>query len=856
MERCARAIEPDVVAAYLAGELADDELAELDHHLDACAECRWLVYSAAGDDVSPSRPTDPVLDTVGGTLPTGTLVGRYRVQHPIGAGGMGVVYAATDRELGRSVALKAVRQVEPPGGARNRVVLEAQAMARVAHPNVISVYEIVEHGGRLYVAMERVDGATMAAWLSGSRTVAEIVGVFAAASEGLAAVHGAGLVHGDVKPSNILVGSDGRVRITDFGLASTTGIGAVAELRGTPGFIAPELLQGAPASAASDQFALCRSLQGALAHARGRVPRRLRAAIARGLAADPAHRHASIEALLVELRHTTRRRRLHLVALGAGLALAAVGALALHRHADARAELATCVADEQVWDDDARARVERALRASGARHADSTWQGVDHAMSAWSRAHHDERAAACAATLVEATQGRAELDTRRACLADHLRRARALVDSLQRSDRETASHALVAVANLPQADACADPVRRPTVRPPEDPSRLAAVDAARDEVARIEALEATGSFGAAAAAAPHALAQAEATEFAPVIAEALYRLGSTQLGTAEAGETLARAAALADAVGDDRLRAHAWITAMRADYELGRGDRLASLRASAESALQRAGGTPLEWAELHHIAGVLHVFRDELDDGERELDLALASSVDAGLAGRMLAARSLVTRSIAHAKRGDLSRARQASERVVAMFEEELGAEHPRLAGAWLTLGQILHAELQLEPARAALERAVALVGDDAQLRAVALDSLAFTKAELGESAAARAMHAASLGIWQGTRPDHPRMVLALLGLGQASLALGDATTARFVLELAYAMPPTSSDTRAEIGFALARALADTGGPPARIDALARDASEQFARPDAARSPRGRREKARLAGWRAQAVHG
>lgn len=839
-----------MVAAYLTGALAADELAELDHHLDGCAQCRWLIDAVADHDASRevASPSD-----VGGTLPVGTRVGRYRVRHPIGAGGMGVVYAATDPELDRWVALKAVRTLEPGSSTRERVVFEAQAMARVSHPNVTSVYEIVECGEEIYVAMELVDGATMTAWLASPRTVREVASAFAAAGDGLAAVHAAGLFHGDVKPGNMLVGNDGRVRISDFGLAGSVRVAPVSALRGTPAYMAPELLRGAPISPASDQFALCRSLQQALVGASGRVPRRMRAAIARGLAVDPNDRHPSIEALLAELRGAMGRGRLGLVALGGGLALAALGGVALYRDGRARAELAECVAGESVWDDEARTRVERALRVPDVSYAEATWLGVDRTMTAWHDAYRRERAAACNATLVDGSQGRVELAARLGCLGDHVRRVRAFVDALELGDRETASRALVAVATLPQPEACHDPTRRPLVAAPDDPHVATEVDAVRDELARIEALEAIGSFGAAAAAAPSVVEHAEATQFAPVIAESLYRLGRTQLGTSAAGETLARAAAMADRVGDDGLRARAWITALRADYEMGRADRLESLRDNAESALARAGGTPLEWSQLHHAAGVLHVFRDELDDGERELEHALALRLDAGLTGRILAVDTLASLSIAHAKRGNLAQALEDSRRVLAILGAEFGADHPRIAGIYLSIGQMLHADLQFQRALPMLEQALRSAGEDSVLRAVVLSSLGFVRVELGDAAAAIPMHAEALAIWRGIRPDHPRLVLDLLGLGQAQLALGDTAAAVTALEQAHRISSRSTDTRGEVAFALARALAATGRPAAEVDALEREADEQFAAPGAGLSPRARRERARLVSWRAQA---
>ncbi len=156
-------------------------------------------------------------------LARGEALGRYLVLDRVGVGGMGAVYAAFDPELDRRVALKLL--LEDPGGQeepaarQRRLIREARAMARLAHPNVIAVHDVGTFGERVFIAMEFVAGPTLAHWLREERSQAEVLKVFAQAGRGLAAAHDAGLVHRDFKPDNVLVGDDGRVRVTDFGLA-------------------------------------------------------------------------------------------------------------------------------------------------------------------------------------------------------------------------------------------------------------------------------------------------------------------------------------------------------------------------------------------------------------------------------------------------------------------------------------------------------------------------------------------------------------------------------------------------------------------------------------------------------------
>ena len=234
-------------------------------------------------------------------MASGTQVGRFIVQAPLGAGGMGVVYAAQDLVLGRKVALKLIHADHAEGLAseewRARLLREARAIARLSHPNVITVHEIGLHGDQPFVAMELVEGSTLRSWLAASRrSWRDIVSVFVAAGRGLLAAHQAGLVHRDFKPDNVLIGHDGRIRVTDFGLAcplpdtdrhgadrlapeacaeTVRALGSYGADRqghltrtgvlvGTPGYIAPEVLRGGAADFASDQFSFCVTLHEAL----------------------------------------------------------------------------------------------------------------------------------------------------------------------------------------------------------------------------------------------------------------------------------------------------------------------------------------------------------------------------------------------------------------------------------------------------------------------------------------------------------------------------------------------------------------------------------------------------------------
>jgi WD40 repeat protein len=322
-------------------------------------------------------------------------IGRFRIEDQIGAGAMGSVFAAYDEHLARRVAIKILHPetAETPEG-RLALVREAQALARLAHPNVVSIFEVGEHGDGIFLAMELVAGQSLDAWLTAAdapRPWRAILEVYLAAGRGLAAAHAAGLVHRDFKPSNVLVGDDGRVRVVDFGLAraqreappagptGTARIGAralttTATIAGTPAYMAPEVLAGERADASADLYAfsvaLHEGLHGvrphvgdnifalALAKASGPiatsptgagVPRWLTEVIARGLAPDRARRWPSMDALLHELardRGAARRRAAQIAALVVattalgGLAAATLDTRAEVERADAEANAA------------------------------------------------------------------------------------------------------------------------------------------------------------------------------------------------------------------------------------------------------------------------------------------------------------------------------------------------------------------------------------------------------------------------------------------------------------------------------------------------------------------------------------
>ena len=269
-------------------------------------------------------------------------IGRHRVVQRAGAGGMGVVWEAYDPALQRAVAIKLVRT--DGAAARDRVLAEGQALARLSHPNVVPVFDVGLHADQVFLVMELVRGETLRQHVAaGPRDPHAIAQIYRQAGEGLAAAHRAGLVHRDFKPDNAIVGRDGRVRIVDFGLACPPGLADDAPdlppVIGTPRYMAPEQAAGGIVTAAADQYAFCASLREALTCAGdGRaIPRWLEAIIARGTRADPAARFPSMDEVTRALPGTSRSALRNRLLVVAAAALAA-GAFAIGRAGSQRGD--------------------------------------------------------------------------------------------------------------------------------------------------------------------------------------------------------------------------------------------------------------------------------------------------------------------------------------------------------------------------------------------------------------------------------------------------------------------------------------------------------------------------------------
>jgi serine/threonine protein kinase len=197
-------LEIEELVAMVDGGLPQERADEVLAHIDTCVACADVIATLGSFEREPRQ------------------LGRYRIDRLLGAGGMGIVYSGWDPELQRPVAIKLVHPEHSNERSRARMLGEARALARVNHPNVVSVFDVGEHDGEVFLATELIDGETLTTWHAG-RSPNEIVAAWLAVARGLAAAHAEGVVHRDVKPANVLVGRDGRVRVGDFGIAYQLG---------------------------------------------------------------------------------------------------------------------------------------------------------------------------------------------------------------------------------------------------------------------------------------------------------------------------------------------------------------------------------------------------------------------------------------------------------------------------------------------------------------------------------------------------------------------------------------------------------------------------------------------------------
>ena len=740
------------------------QFAEIELHIDTCEHCRKIVAAGlASKTLAVGTPSPAEEEDALAAIVDVSISGRYVIEAVLGRGGMGTVYLAHDKTLNRDVAIKLHRA----GSGNDRLHREAIAMAKLAHPNVVTVFEIGSVDDRMYVAMEYVRGETLRGWLAATRrSWRQIIELLVQAGAGLAAAHAAGLVHRDFKPENVLVGEDGRPRVSDFGLARVgagrdsrptgavvTAMTQTGAILGTPAYMAPEQLAGDTVDARCDQFAFCVVAWEALFGQRpftgntlvaledsihrhelrrpGRsdVPQRVCDVIERGLAVKPGDRYADMPALLAALRTAAVPRTKKYLAVGlAGIVLAGASAYAGLSMLEARRQEAACdaAADDMRWVFAAprRTQLQAAFVATGSPFAAGAFERAAKVLDDYSEKLAVQARAACRGVDEPVSLTMA----RRSCLAERKAELAALVDLMATPDARLVQRAPSAAWALFDPAPCTDPSL--LLSRPLTPVRRSPAEAA--QLARIKALHDAGKYRESAELAAPLVDEARAKKDRTLELAAVFALASAKADIAPPEQVVPiyqDAVQLAESLGRDLDAAGAlWALANLNAVELQAYDPAHQYIALARAKLQRLGDGNLGVrGEL--LVTEAQVFLDEnrLGEAERAMQQAITTLEQAYGPHHPKLGSALGTLSqILRAQNKD---SLAVSQRTWRIFHDAYGPDHPTSAGSEMNFAQALMIAERFPEARERLDRAdvvfAKVFGDGHPLRAAIAANLA-----------------------------------------------------------------------------------------------------------------------------------
>jgi tetratricopeptide (TPR) repeat protein/tRNA A-37 threonylcarbamoyl transferase component Bud32 len=780
-------------------------------------------------------------------------IGRYVFLERLGEGGMGVVVAAYDPKLDRKVAIKLIHDLRRDDSERRlRMVREAQAMAKLSHPNVVTVYEVGEFEGQLFLAMELVQGQNLRGWLARREETDDwraVLRVFTQAGYGLAAAHRAGLVHRDFKPDNVLVGEDGRVRVGDFGLArreaeavaKTVAMRAQAQApvdatarghqltatgarMGTPAYMAPEQFEGEPTDARTDQFSFCVALWEALYDQRPfvgtsvtelnqnvttgkrlppptgkHVPAWVRRVLERGMSLEPAERYPTTEAMLAALQADPTRAR-GAVAGVAAVAMAVAGWFGVQNYLEAR-EVAACEAEgasiAEVWNVEVQTKLRDGLLATGVPYAETTAEKVMPYLEAQAGAWRTARTEVCLDTRVRGKWDEDTLDHSLWCLDERRMALEARIAEFLAADATVVQNAVAAVAGLSPMGPCRDAKRLGRLpRIPYDQENILAV---RKTLSQVDTLRETGKYKAGLDMAQLGLATAEKLGWPPLTAAAHFQIGyllevSGKYPAAEVA--LEDAYFQAEAVGALELAADAAVRLISiVGYHQARhneGFRW-SRHADGKLYLLGAGADSLLRAQaLNSLAGV-QLSAGAFDDANTNLERAL--QIKEKVMGRDHPSIADARNNLASINflMGSYAEAKAHLEQALPIYEKALGPDHPDVARVLNNLANVYTFAGAYDEAKGLSERSLAIrekaLGPYHPDVADALTNLANVYLRKGEHHGAKVRYVRAVAIYEkALGPYHPDVADALTNLANVYVFTGAYADARALIERGLAI--------------------------------------------------------------------
>lgn len=752
-------IPPDTGSSRFEARASEAETPSNESSCDASADTRTVPEEVV-------RRSLPMTDDDSWS---GRKLGRYLVIDTLGRGGMGIVLRAYDPKLGREVALKRLLAKTLSRQMRERMIREARAMAALNHPNVVSLYDFEERDGGVVLAMEFVDGQTLASWLATPRSSREVLSTYCAAGRGLWAAHRAGLLHRDFKPANVLISREGEVKVTDFGLArldsasespsglefstvgddpamSSGGPLALTDpnvVMGTPPFMAPEQHRGGELSPAADQYAFCVALWLGLTGSLpfrvdakegmprllklkldgppawpstgARVPRRVIGAIRRGLAVHSEDRWPHLEALLGALESGARAggRRI-MLAVGAASVLG--GALAGGaRWAAERAAL--CSGGEgylkSVWDEEHRSKVKASMLATHEPYAAGSWERVDAAFDEFARRWVQMHVETCEATRVRAEQTPELMDLRMGCLHRARHAFGSAVELLADADSKAVRNANHLTDALPDLSTCADVESlqaEASLSPAgEDEPRI---DDGYRRLEQAKVLRRAGRYDEAEQVLEDTCEALEGVEHLPIEVKLTVEMGRVQeySGSFEkAGETYAEAIKLASArpglLHEELFRAVNG--SMRVEGGEAHDFEVVDIYRPLAEGLVRE--RPKLEGALHDTLGDIAGKRGDPAKAERHYRRAVALR-ERTLGGAHTSTLASMNGLAAVLElRGEYEKALPLYERTLELYIERLGPKHPDVAKARNNLAGLFHALGDFERAETAYRGALEL---------------------------------------------------------------------------------------------------------------------------------------------------